>query len=179
MKETEDKFNKYFELLEVNPGASLPEIRQAYRHLKELYSTESIATLPIREEMSEASRREILDQIEEAYQGLTASYRKGHVVPEIDPTEVLSGITVFSGQTLKQIRERLNIDLYDVALSTKVQIRNLEDIETENYGALPPDVYTRGFVISYARHLSLDTNKVVDDYMNRYYEWKAGRKSDT
>lgn len=179
MKETEDKINKYFELLEVNPGASLPEIRQAYRHLKELYSTESIATLPIREEMSEASRREILDQIEEAYQGLTASYKEGHVVPEFDPTEVLSDITVFSGQTLRQIRERLNIDLYDVALSTKVQIRNLEDIETENYGALPPDVYTRGFVISYARHLSLDTNKVVDDYMNRYYEWKAGRKSDT
>jgi flagellar biosynthesis protein FlhG len=179
LNKTGDKFNKYFELLEINPGASLQEIRQAYRHLRELYSTESIATMPVRGEISEARRREILDQIEEAYQGLMASYKEGHIAPEFDQKEILSGITVFTGQTLRQIRERLNIDLYDVALSTNVQIRNLEDIETENFDALPPDVYTRGFVISYARYLSLDTNKVVDDYMHRYYEWKAGRKSDT
>ena len=155
----------------------MPEIRRAYHHLKELYSTESIATLPVSGEMSETRRREILDQIEEAYQGLTASYKEGHIVPKIDQREVLSDITVFSGQTLRQIRERLNIDLYDVSLSTKVQIRNLEDIERENYDALPPDVYTRGFVISYARYLSLDTKKVSQDYMNRYNAWKAGRKN--
>ena len=174
MKETEDKFNKYFELLEVSPGASLPEVRKAYRHLKELYSTDSIATLPLREEMSDARRREILDQIEEAYQGLTASYKEGRVVPEIDKMEVLADITVFSGQALRLIRERLSIDLHDVALATKVQIKHLEDIEAEHYDALPPGVYTRGFVISYARYLSLDTNKVADDYMKRYHAWKEG-----
>jgi curved DNA-binding protein CbpA len=178
LKETGDQFKKYFELLEVSPGATLPEIRQAYRHLKKLYSTESIATLPLREEMSDARRREILDQIEEAYQGLTASYKEGHVVQEVEQREVLSDVTVFSGQALRQIRERLNIDLHDVALSTKVQIKHLEDIESENYDALPPEVYTRGFVISYARHLSLDTNKVADDYMSRYNAWKAERMND-
>ncbi|MCP4669029.1 MAG: helix-turn-helix domain-containing protein [Deltaproteobacteria bacterium] len=68
--------------------------------------------------------------------------------------------------------------MHDVALSTKVQIKHLEDIEDENYDALPPDVYTRGFVISYARYLALDTNAVAADYMNRYHEWKAESESD-
>ncbi len=178
MNDKEDKFEKYFNLLEIQPGASLPEIRKAYNHLKELYSTESIAILPLRDEMQEERRKEILEQIEEAYQGLTSSHKEGHIAPEEDRTEALSDITVFSGQALRQIRERLNIDLHDVALSTNVQIRHLEDIESENYDALPPDVYTRGFVISYARHLSLDANKAAGDYMNRYNKWKAGRKDD-
>ena len=176
MKETGDKFNKYFELLEVSPGASLPEIRQAYRHLKKLYSSESIATLPMREEISEAHRREILDQIEEAYQGLTASYKEGHFVPDMRQKEILLDISVFTGQALREIREKLKIDLHDIALSTKVQIKHLEDIESENFSTLPPEVYTRGFVISYARYLSLDANKVADDYMKRYNEWKSGNK---
>ena len=127
-------------------------------------------------EISKESRREILEQIEEAYQRLTDFFEKGDISKERDMSEVISDVSVFNGPALRKIRERLGIALHDVALETKIQIRHLEDIEAENYEALPPEVYTRGFVVGYAKYLSLDTKKVADDYMKGYSTWKKGRE---
>ena len=174
-------YSKYLETLELPPGASLSEIRKAYQHLKALYSRESIVTLPIEDEISAEVKRQILRQIEEAYKGLlglfeeeedTAENEMGSRPAMKNYEQTSVELTTFTGQALRKIRERLNIDMQDIALSTRVQTQYLKDIELENFEGLPPEAYTRGFIISYAEYLSLDSKKVVDDYMSRYSAWK-------
>ena len=164
---------RYFAALEIPGDASLQDIRKAYRHLMDLYSIESIARVPVAEEISEKRREEILEEIEEAYQGLLVMFKQDNIPYEKDISEVISDIDIFSGSALKKVRERMKIELHDIALDTKIPIKYLEDLESENYESLPPAVYTRGFVVNYARHLKLDQKKVAHDYMERYHQWMS------
>jgi lipopolysaccharide export system ATP-binding protein len=65
-----EQYKKYLEILELRPDASLAEIKKSYLHLKRLYSTDSIVISPIAEEFPEEKRKEILQQIENAYANL-------------------------------------------------------------------------------------------------------------
>ncbi len=182
---SQEEYNKYFEVLELPADSSLPEVRKAYLALKDLYSTASIAMMPFEDDITEERRTEIVEQIEDAYFNLLDFFDQKKKSPEHqgkshafdkDIEEIISNTPAFSGQALRQIREHLNIGLYDVALATNIQIHHLENIEIEKYDALPADLYTRGFVVSYAKYLSLDSKKVADDYMNRYHSWKKERR---
>ena len=183
-----EDYSKYLETLELSSGASLSEIRRAYLHLKALYSRDSIVTLPIEDEISKERKREILRQIEEAYhsllnlferEDLTSSHEKSPGLIAKDIEQAATDIATFGGKALQEIRERLNIELQDIALSTRVQTQYLKSIELEEFDALPPEAYTRGFVVSYAEYLSLDSKKVADDYMNRYHAWKDEHSNET
>lgn len=79
----------------------------------------------------------------------------------------------YNGPNLAEIRKRFGIKLGTIFEETKIPIRTLENIEVENYAALPPEVYVRSFVRTYAKFLSLDPEKAVKEYMERYYVWKA------
>ena len=176
-----EEYNKYFEILELTPNASLPEVRKAYLALKDLYSTASIVTVPFEDDITDEDRTRIVEQIEDAYFNLlgffdqkkkTNEHQGKHQTFNKDLDEIISKFPVFSGHVLREIREHLNIGLYDVALATNIQIHHLENIEIEKYDALPAELYTRGFVKSYAKYLSLDSKAVADDYMKRYHSWK-------
>lgn len=67
-----EEYEKYLDILELGPDASLAEIKRSYIHLKRLYSTESIAISPIAEEFPQEKRRETLRQVEEAYAHILA-----------------------------------------------------------------------------------------------------------
>jgi len=178
-----EEYERYLDILEIGPGASLSEIREAYLHLKALYSEDSIVTLPIRDDISEERKRNILGEIEEAFQMLAGSYDRGDV-PRGEQGTVAPGldeydqppieVTGFGGQALRETRERLGIDLQKIALSTRIQVHYLEHMENEEFESLPPETYVRGFVISYAKCLHLDHKKVAADYMKRYQIWKSG-----
>ncbi len=181
---TRDDFQKYFETLELTSEASLSEVKKSYHLLKDLYSGTSIVTMSVEDEISDGEKTEILNQIETAYQKLLNFFQEypavpGHaerIVSSEDFQDTLSEITFFSGPALKQIREKLNIGLHEIALVTKIQIHYLENIEEEDYAALPDEVYTRGFVKAYAKHLSLDPKKVADDFMAEYRSVGIDRK---
>ncbi|HAO23389.1 MAG: hypothetical protein BWK80_59965 [Desulfobacteraceae bacterium IS3] len=79
----------------------------------------------------------------------------------------------YNGPNLAEIRKRCGITLRAIWEETKIPVKTLEDIEIENYEALPPEVYARSFVSTYAKILSLDPKKAVKDYMERYSAWKA------
>jgi hypothetical protein len=180
---------KYYDVLELDQDASFPEIRRAYLDLKELYSSDSIVTSPIADEFSEFNRKEILEQIEEAYTKLKASISDGLPMlgsehPELSDSSPFSGeepvnfdeINAFDGRILRQIREELGIHLFEIATATKVPIIELEKIETENYDDLPPDVYLRGFLAAYAKYLLLDPEVVVADYLENIWYHKRNLK---
>jgi hypothetical protein len=184
MNTTPDKYKRYLDILEIGPGATYSEIREAYTLLKSLYSEDSIVTFPIRDDISEERKKEILDEIEEAYQVLAgASEQKDRpggeqedLHSESDQYDQLPfNATEFGGQTLREVRELQGQDLQKIALSTRIQIHYLEHIENEEFQALPPETYVRGFVISYAKCLHLDAGKVAADYMKRYRVWKESR----
>jgi lipopolysaccharide export system ATP-binding protein len=71
-----EEYKKYLNTLEVEPDASLAQIKKSYLHLKRLYSTDSIVISPIGEEFPENKRKEILLQIEEAYTNLLTLLEK-------------------------------------------------------------------------------------------------------
>lgn len=178
-------YQKYFEILELSTDASISEIRKSYLRLKDLYSTESIASLPLKDEIPDGRKNEILREIEEAFHNLLVLYdnegifeknRRKSPILDKELKKAISDISFFNGQALRQIRERLNINLHDISLATKIQINNIKNLEAEKFDALPPDIYTRGFVVSYAKRLSLDPNKVADDYMSIYNAWKKEHK---
>jgi len=174
---------RYFEVLELPETASFAEVRNSYLHLRSLYSKESIVTSPIRDEFSEESMQEIIRQIEDAYSHLLSFFNDRRDTSEADERSTsaasderirseIAMIMSFSGPVLREVREKMNVGLHEIALTTNIRIRYLEDIELERFDSLPPEVYLRGFVTDYARFLSLDYRKVADDYMSRYRAWK-------
>ncbi len=184
------KEQSHYEILEVSPAATTKEIQVAYEHSKETFHPDSLAVYSL---FSEGEIKEIQAAIEEAYrvlidEGLRKRYDQSHLqttegekletTPEIQGipwetkttlsfTELLvdPGEEVYRGKTLKQIRERMGIDLKTVCAETKINMKILESIEEEVLDKLPPLVYLKGFLKGYAQSLGLDPPKVIEGYL--------------
>lgn len=61
-----------------------------------------------------------------------------------------------TGEQLKQAREAKGLSLDDVANQTRIPIRHLQNIEREDWEALPAPTYAVGFVRNYANIVGLD-----------------------
>ena len=69
------------------------------------------------------------------------------------------------GAKLKREREKKGITLDDISLSTKIGTRLLRALEDEHFDQLPGGIFNKGFVRAYARHLGLDEDQAVSDYL--------------
>jgi curved DNA-binding protein CbpA len=180
-----EDYRRYYEILELDENATLSDVKRAYLQLKELYSTESIVTSPIMDEFPDDNRHEILDLIEDARRKLTEYFEKGEhdrdFAGEAGPAPTsrldseFENVESFTGEVLRQIRERLGIEVSDIAIATKIRQSYIDAIEQERFDVLPPSVYTRGFVVDYAKFLQLDANKVAKDYMELYKQWSESK----
>ena len=65
------------------------------------------------------------------------------------------------GETFRNARESQGLTLADVAERIHIRDVYLAAIEAENWGAIGPQVYVRGFVRSYARALGIDPDAAV------------------
>ncbi len=180
----------HYDLLAIDRGASDEEIRRAYRKTREIYATESVclAGLMTDEELSSTVAR-----VEEARDVLLDPSRRRPYDLSITPVGVLPMATGFddepeaaepaappspmpeitpdtelTGATLRAVREARNADLRDVAARTKISLPYLRAIEEDDFAALPAAVYTRGFVVEYAKFLRLDVDQVVRTWFRRY-----------
>ena len=68
------------------------------------------------------------------------------------------------GRLLRTSREERHIDLDAVVKATKVRRHYLEALENEDWGALPSQVFVKGFLRSYAEFLGLDKDMLLDYY---------------
>lgn len=67
------------------------------------------------------------------------------------------------GPILKRVREEKNISLEEVAEATKIRVKYLQAIESEQFELLPGAVYAKGFVNTYIRYLHIgDWPEVVE-----------------
>jgi cytoskeleton protein RodZ len=69
------------------------------------------------------------------------------------------------GEGFKRERDKKKITLDQVAVSTKISVRMLRAIEDEKFDQLPGGIFNKSFVRTYARHLGLDEEKAVADYL--------------
>jgi len=69
------------------------------------------------------------------------------------------------GERLKREREKRKVSLDEIALSTKIGTRMLHALEEEKFEQLPGGIFNKGFVRAYARHLGLDEEQTIADYL--------------
>jgi flagellar biosynthesis protein FlhG len=191
------KDQTYYEILEVSPTARAKEIQRAYEHAKETFHADSMAVYSL---FSDEEVKEIQEAIEEAFrvlmdEALRRSYDQSHFQtvgeqPPEKPPEVqgisrgkktplsFTGLSfnveegLYRGKTLKQVRERMGVELQTISKETKINIKVLEWIEEEAFEKLPALVYLKGFLKSYAQSLGLDPQKVVEEYLRLIEESK-------
>ncbi len=75
--------------------------------------------------------------------------------------------TVWSGEVLRKLREARGISLQQISDRTKVTRHHVENIEADRFELLPASVYLRGILLSIARELRLDGQKVARSYLER------------
>lgn len=69
------------------------------------------------------------------------------------------------GDKFRKAREKRELSLDDVSNVTKINARMLRAIEEEHFEDLPGGVFNKGFIRAYAKHLGLDAEEAVSDYL--------------
>jgi cytoskeletal protein RodZ len=69
------------------------------------------------------------------------------------------------GENLRRERELRGISLREIANQTKISLRFLQALEQDRVDILPGGIFRRTFVRQYARHVGLDAEKLVAEFM--------------
>ena len=69
------------------------------------------------------------------------------------------------GETLRRERMKRNLELVQIAQELKISSRFLEAIEAEQFDKLPGGVFTRSFIVQYARLLGLDEQRIAGELL--------------
>jgi len=88
-------------------------------------------------------------------------------VQEQDVTAISAEILskeVISGNDLKRLRESIGIRLQEVFEVARIRKSVLRAIEGDQFDELPPMVYLKSFLKSYAELLQIDVKKIVEGY---------------
>jgi len=154
-----------------------PELRAQYDEVMKIEAPVTIdldSNRPIEEALRQDS--EHADRGRDAADRSAASVSPDSfddVVEEFDAIED-DGSGEFDGVRLRRNRLFRGYELDDISSVTKVNSTHLRNIEDENFGALPADVYVRGFVKAYAQTIGLDPKVVVPSYMARLEGSRGG-----
>lgn len=70
------------------------------------------------------------------------------------------------GEILRAERERQHLTVQDIEEGTSIRAVYIEAIESGNYEKLPGDVYTKGFIKSYAGFLNLNGVELVKQFVS-------------
>ena len=69
------------------------------------------------------------------------------------------------GNKFRKAREKKELSFDDVSNVTKISSRMLQAIEEEHFDQLPGGVFNKGFIRAYAKHLGLNDEEAVNDYL--------------
>src|SRR5262245_66492520 len=74
------------------------------------------------------------------------------------------------GETLRRERELRGVSLREIADATKISVRFLQALEQDRLEVLPGGVFRRAFVRQYARHLGLDAERLVGEFVFAHHD---------
>jgi cytoskeletal protein RodZ len=81
---------------------------------------------------------------------------------------VISGrpieMTQSIGEKLRLARETRGIALRDISEQTRISMRYLEAIESDDYRHLPGGIFNRSFIRAYAKFIGYDEHEAIEDY---------------
>ena len=81
------------------------------------------------------------------------------------------------GEQLRLAREGRGIPLREISDQTRISIRYLEAIESNDYRRLPGGVFNRSFIKAYARCVGYDEREAIEGY-TRYLREHGGESAD-
>jgi hypothetical protein len=149
---------------EVPNFAMAEELSRVYRHRRQLFGEDSLATHGL---LSEEDRRAQLERLDSRYaeRMSRANERFGKAqTPErsLPPVDLEA-----PGAYLRRCRELLGLTLRD--LRERTRLATLEAIEAEGWDALPPEPWLGRHVFEYARALGVrDAEAVAASLVRRY-----------
>jgi cytoskeletal protein RodZ len=87
------------------------------------------------------------------------------------------------GDKFRKAREKKELSLDDVSQVTKIGSRMLQAIEEERFDVLPGGVFNKGFIRAYAKHLGLNSEEAVTEYLaclrqaqvDAYNQWQPDK----
>lgn len=90
------------------------------------------------------------------------------------------------GAKFRKARESKELSLDDISNVTKISARMLQAIEEEDFDQLPGGVFNKGFIRAYAKHLGLNSDDAVNEYLvclrqaqiDSHAGWDSGIRSD-
>jgi flagellar biosynthesis protein FlhG len=191
-----------YAVLGVTRSASDEEIRRAYKRQREIYASGGLATVSLLDGIQLAAAQRKLD---EAYDTLLDAVRRRAYdlstfsEPEAPPLSArttrpavaaeqlmlqeelqreIGPDTEFSGALLRKVRESQGLELVDVSSKTKIARAHLQALEDERFDELPALVYTRGFLVEFAKQLRLDPGQVQKTYLRRMRDELSARGKD-
>jgi cytoskeleton protein RodZ len=72
------------------------------------------------------------------------------------------------GSSLREARERRELELSQIERDTRIRTRYLQALEDERFDRLPAPAYAKGFLRTYADYLGLDAQRFVDEYNSHF-----------
>ena len=67
------------------------------------------------------------------------------------------------GEKLRLAREARGIALRDISEQTRISMRYLEAIESDDYRRLPGGIFNRSFIRAYAKFIGYDEDQAIDE----------------
>jgi hypothetical protein len=137
--------------------AQADELCRTYRHRRELFGEESLATHGL---LSDQERNAQLARLEARYEErmsratlarASSDAAAEAALPPLDPEQ--------PGSYLRRCREALGLSIHDVYERTR--LGSLEAIESESWDVVPPEPYLSRHVFEYARALGLANAEAV------------------
>ncbi len=150
-----------WEVLGLEPGADIAQIRKAYRHRKALYEPASLASYNL---LEDDERETMVTRIDEAYRRIVGSAPPVSTTPapvatmaveSPVPTGPAPDPASEPGAYLRHHRLSRGVTLHQIAAETKIGVPILEQIESERFDELPATAFVRGHVHQVAREIKL------------------------
>ena len=177
-----DALQTSYEHLGISPEASMGDVNRAFRELRNLYSTDSLATYSL---LDDADRQEKLTRLQASFDLILQARQQA--TPPVESTQepvldfekppkpesrvifVDADPQQMPGLFLQQTRKARGMSLQDLAERTKIGSYKLECIEEQRFNELPAPVYLRGFVKEFCRTVEVpDVDLLVESFMVLY-----------
>ncbi len=72
------------------------------------------------------------------------------------------------GQKLETARQAKGVSVSEAGRSTKILSKFIEAMECDDFGALSAPVYAKSFIRMYAKYLGIESQPLVDEYVNQH-----------